>query len=163
MLDSELHTKDSRFQPLDSKFFVSGTWIPDSLSYISESKAEDSRFHKQTFLDSGFHQQKFPRLWNTDSLFPYIKVLARSNAAFCRVQNYTPPDPPRGLHLHVEHPLVQPPIFLSCLLFQTTGNQNCKKILKSDWLATVLISALIGQYASCLSNCTVHATSCTST
>ena len=53
---------DSGFQPLDSKFFVSGTWIPDSLSYISDSKAEDSGFHKQTCLDSGFHKQKFPRL-----------------------------------------------------------------------------------------------------
>ena len=30
-------------------------------------------------------------------------------------------------------------------------------VLKSDWLSIVLISALIGQYASCLSNWTVHA------
>ena len=31
-------------------------------------------------------------------------------------------------------------------------NHISDKILKSDWLSTVLISALIGQYASCLSN-----------
>ena len=30
-------------------------------------------------------------------------------------------------------------------------------VLKSDWLSIVLISALIGQYASCLSKWTVHA------
>ena len=29
-------------------------------------------------------------------------------------------------------------------------------VLKSDWLSIVLISALIGQYASCLSNRTVR-------
>ena len=31
------------------------------------------------------------------------------------------------------------------------------KIVKSDWVSTVLISALIGQYISCLSNWTVRA------
>ena len=36
-------------------------------------------------------------------------------------------------------------------------NHNYNKILKSDWLSTALIPALIGQYASCLSNWTVHA------
>ena len=36
-------------------------------------------------------------------------------------------------------------------------NHNYNKILKSDWLSTALISALIGQYASCLSNWTVRA------
>ena len=41
-------------------------------------------------------------------------------------------------------------------------NHNYNKIVKSDWLSTALISALIldsliGQYASCLSNWTVHA------
>ena len=40
-------------------------------------------------------------------------------------------------------------------------NHNYNKIVKSDWLSTVLISALIGQligqYASCLSNWTVRA------
>ena len=37
-------------------------------------------------------------------------------------------------------------------------HHNYNKILKSDWLSTPLISALIGQYASCLSNWTVRAT-----
>ena len=32
------------------------------------------------------------------------------------------------------------------------NNHIYNKILKSDWLSTVLISALIGQYVSCLSN-----------
>ena len=36
-------------------------------------------------------------------------------------------------------------------------NHNYNKILKSDWLSTALISALIGQCASRLSNWTVHA------
>ena len=31
-------------------------------------------------------------------------------------------------------------------------NHNYNKILKSDWFSTALISALIGQYASCPSN-----------
>ena len=33
----------------------------------------------------------------------------------------------------------------------TITNHNYNKIIKSDWLSTVLTSALIGQYASCLS------------
>ena len=40
----------TRFQ-----IFFSGTWIPDSYSYIPESKAQDSGFHKQKF-----------------SIFPYL-------------------------------------------------------------------------------------------
>ena len=36
-------------------------------------------------------------------------------------------------------------------------NHNYNKILTSDWLSTALISALIGQYVSCLSNWTVCA------
>ena len=36
-------------------------------------------------------------------------------------------------------------------------NHNYNKILNSDWLSTALILALIGQYASCLSNWTVRA------
>ena len=36
-------------------------------------------------------------------------------------------------------------------------NHNYNKILNSDWLSTTLILALIGQYASCLSNWTVRA------
>ena len=35
------------------------------------------------------------------------------------------------------------------------NHNNYDKILKSDWLSTVLISTLIGQYALCLSNWTV--------
>ena len=40
---------DSRFQLLNSGFFVSGTRILDSLSCIPDSKAQDSEFHKQNF------------------------------------------------------------------------------------------------------------------
>ena len=36
-------------------------------------------------------------------------------------------------------------------------NHNYNKILKSDWLSTALISAFIGQDASCLSNWAVRA------
>ena len=60
VLDSGFHTVDSGFQALASfRFFVSGTWIPDSLSYIPDSKAQDSIFYKQKFLgfrnrESGF-------------------------------------------------------------------------------------------------------------
>ena len=32
---------------LDSRFVVSGTWIPDSLSWIPDSRAHDSGFHKR--------------------------------------------------------------------------------------------------------------------
>ena len=31
-------------------------------------------------------------------------------------------------------------------LYDYRPNHNCNKILKSDWLSTVLISALIGQF-----------------
>ena len=58
VLDSGLHAVDSGFQVLDSSLCqYSGTWIPDSnrggipgsLSCIPDSKAPDSRFHKQYF------------------------------------------------------------------------------------------------------------------
>ena len=41
---------------------------------------------------------------------------------------------------------------LSFLFCYYGSNHNHNKILKSDWLSTVLISALIGLYTSCLSN-----------
>lgn len=54
--------KDSGLQVLDCGFLISGTWIsdfnrsriPDSLSYITDSEAQDSRLHKkiQNFPDS---------------------------------------------------------------------------------------------------------------
>ena len=47
------------------------------------------------------------------------------------------------------------PVFHANLFNRHHHNYN--KILKSDWLSTPLISALIGQYASCLSNWTVRA------
>ena len=70
---------DSGFQVLDSRFFVSETWIPDSNCYwdfgilepfsgfqspefrIAQAKLswiQDSR--GKNFLDSGFHKYKFP-------------------------------------------------------------------------------------------------------
>ena len=50
VLDSGFHAVDSRFQQLDSGFFVSGTWIPDS-------KTQDSEFHKNNFQDSGIRRR----------------------------------------------------------------------------------------------------------
>ena len=47
---------DSGFQVLDPGCFVSGPWIADSLSCISDSKAQDSGFHGKNLLDSGFHE-----------------------------------------------------------------------------------------------------------
>ena len=44
---------DFGFQVLNFRFFVSETWIPDSLSCITDFKAQDSGFRKQTF--PGFH------------------------------------------------------------------------------------------------------------
>ena len=43
------------------------------------------------------------------------------------------------------------------MLYYFSVNHNYNKILKSDWFSTALISALIGQYASCLSNWAVRA------
>ena len=37
--------------------------------------------------------------------------------------------------------------FLLSLIYDKKCNHNYNKVLKSDWLSTVLISALIGQYA----------------
>ena len=38
----------------------------------------------------------------------------------------------------------------TCTYMYHPANHNYNKILKSDWLSTVVISALIGKYASCL-------------
>ena len=65
VLDSGFHAVNSGSQVLDSKFFVSGTWIPNSivggipdfLWCIPRSNVQDSRFH----------EQKFPGSWDTDS------------------------------------------------------------------------------------------------
>ena len=59
ILGSTPWTQDSGFHVYDSGFFVSGTWIPDSIfGGILDSKAQDSRFHKK----------KFPRFQNPDSV-----------------------------------------------------------------------------------------------
>ena len=42
--------------------------IPDSLSCIPNSKAQDSGFYKQILPDSGFHKQKFPGYGNPNYL-----------------------------------------------------------------------------------------------
>ena len=41
--------------------------IPDSLSCIPDCKAQNSRFHKTNFQDSGFHKQKCPGFQNRHS------------------------------------------------------------------------------------------------
>ena len=62
---------DSGFKSLSVEV---GFWIaivsviPDSLSCIPGSKAQDSGLHKQIFLDSGFHRQKFLGFQNPYSL-----------------------------------------------------------------------------------------------
>ena len=38
---------DSGFHHVDSGLLVSGTWIPDSLSWIPDSKVQESKFQKQ--------------------------------------------------------------------------------------------------------------------
>ena len=58
VLDSGFRAVDFGFKVLDSRFFVSG--IPDSLSCIPDSKAQDSGFLKQKF--PGFGSQEF-RTW----------------------------------------------------------------------------------------------------
>ena len=39
--------------------FVNGTWIPDSLSFIPDSKVQDSEFQKQNFLTFQLSQAKY--------------------------------------------------------------------------------------------------------
>ena len=46
------------------------------------------------------------------------------------------------------------------IVTDNSNNHNYNKIVKSDWLSTALISALIGQYVSCLNNWTVRAITC---
>ena len=57
--------------------------------------------------------------------------------------------------------LIKPQFFLYFPRFQVFFNLNYNTILKSDWLSTVLILALIGsvigQYTSCLSNWRIRA------
>ena len=59
------------------QFLVSGTQIPDSLSKISDSKAQDSGFNKQNFSEVWIPQAKFSRsLWNFPDLgnLDYITI-----------------------------------------------------------------------------------------
>ena len=53
---AKIHAVHSGYRVLDSRFFITGTWtqhsirypgIPDSLSWIPNSKAQDSRFYKE--------------------------------------------------------------------------------------------------------------------
>ena len=48
--------------------------------------------------------------------------------------------------------VLSPNHYLFILFYYLFVNHNYNKILKSDWLSTALISALIGQYASCVKN-----------
>ena len=75
------HALDRGFQVLDSGFFV-WRWNLDSMqdsnivsawvesgflvSYIPHFKAQDSRFHGQNLLDSGFLKQNVPGLQNQE-------------------------------------------------------------------------------------------------
>ena len=61
ILDSGFCANDSGLQVLYSGFFVSGTWIPDYLSFIPDSKAQEP--------DLGFrHKENVPGFWNPHSL-----------------------------------------------------------------------------------------------
>ena len=48
--------------------------------------------------------------------------------------------------------VLSPNHYLFILFYYLFINHNYNNILKSDWLSTALISALIGQYASCVNN-----------
>ena len=39
--------------------FVNGTWIPDSLTFIPDSKVQYSEFQSKIFADSRFQRQHF--------------------------------------------------------------------------------------------------------
>ena len=53
-LDSKLHAVDSGFQLLGFLMLVNETWIPDSLSFTPDSKAQDSKFsNKKKFRIPG--------------------------------------------------------------------------------------------------------------
>ena len=55
VLDSGFHAVDSGFLPVTRfQILVSGTWIPDSLSCIADSEAQDSVFQNQKFPESRF-------------------------------------------------------------------------------------------------------------
>ena len=43
---------------LDSGFFVSGTWIPDSLSCFPDSKVQNSGFHAHAIVNYGQSKRK---------------------------------------------------------------------------------------------------------
>ena len=68
ILDSRPWISDSRYW-IPTEYFVNGTYrfririvsrIPDSLSCIPYSKAQDSGFRSKNFPDSGFHKQNYP-------------------------------------------------------------------------------------------------------
>ena len=71
VLDSRFRTMDWGFQVPDSSFWsvelrfripiISG--IPDSLSKISDSKAQDAGFNKQNFSKVWIPQAKISRIW----------------------------------------------------------------------------------------------------
>ena len=75
VLDSGFYALDSRFQVLDSDVFLVelGFWIlilsriPDSLSFIPESKVQGSGFHKQNFpgfrIPKGSYYSQTPLKW----------------------------------------------------------------------------------------------------
>ena len=79
-LDSGFCANDSGLKVLDSGFFVSGTWIPDSLSCNPESKPLEP--------DPGFpHKQNFPGfLRNPDFLtWGYKDIGKQVSTAFAAV------------------------------------------------------------------------------
>ena len=65
VLDSGSHAVDSGFHVQDSRVGLRipiVREIPDSLSCVLDSKAQDSKFHNQhIFPDSGFHKKKISR------------------------------------------------------------------------------------------------------
>ena len=75
ILDSTLWIPDSRYWIPDSLSVKVGFWIsifigvPDSLSCIPDSKAQDSEFHSKNLPESGFHKQGNV----TQALITYIK------------------------------------------------------------------------------------------
>ena len=73
------------------------------------------------------------------SCFPIIKTINRvERTVFIQTCPY--------LRSYGLYDLWHLPVLKSCLMVNNGPNHNYNKIVKSDWLSTALISALIGQF-----------------
>ena len=63
------------------EIFSSGTWIPDSYSFIPDSKTQDSGFHEQKFPRLRILEAKISRI--PESGFPYMGRTRANFAVLC--------------------------------------------------------------------------------